>query len=64
VGHPYISIRLIGVDWNRSCIMNTFRITLDDLASIWMVDIEWSKNHKSAIGASYRILLEAYVEIE
>jgi hypothetical protein len=44
--------------------MNTFRITLDDLASIWMVDIEWSKNHKSAIGASYRILLEAYVEIE
>jgi hypothetical protein len=29
-------IRLIGVDWNRSYIMNTFRVTLDDLASIWM----------------------------
>jgi hypothetical protein len=25
-------IRLIGVDWNRSYIMNTFRVTL---ASIW-----------------------------
>jgi hypothetical protein len=25
---------LIGVDWNRSCIMNTFQITLDDIASI------------------------------
>jgi hypothetical protein len=23
------------VDWNRSCIVNTFHIFLDDLASIW-----------------------------
>jgi hypothetical protein len=26
---------LIGVDWNRSYIMNTFQITLDVFASIW-----------------------------
>jgi hypothetical protein len=30
-----LCIRLIGVDWNRSYIMNTFRVTLDDIASIW-----------------------------
>jgi hypothetical protein len=28
---------LLGVDWNRSCIMNIFRITLDYLVSIWMM---------------------------
>jgi hypothetical protein len=30
-----LCIRLIGVDWNRSYIMDTFQLTLDDLASIW-----------------------------
>jgi hypothetical protein len=30
-----LCIRLIVVDWNRSRIMETFQVTLGDLASIW-----------------------------
>jgi hypothetical protein len=30
-----LCIWFIGVDWHRSYIMNTFRVTLDDLDSIW-----------------------------
>jgi hypothetical protein len=29
-----LCIRLIGVDWNRGCIMSTFQVTLDDFTSI------------------------------
>jgi hypothetical protein len=37
---------LAGVDWNRSCSMNTFFITLGNLARIWvMLDMGWSKGH-------------------
>jgi hypothetical protein len=27
---------MVEVDWNHSYIISTFRVTLDDLASIWM----------------------------
>jgi hypothetical protein len=41
-----LCIRLIWVYWNRSYIMNTFWVTLNDLASIWMTLAIARRRHK------------------
>jgi hypothetical protein len=67
-----LCIRLLGVDWSRSCIKGTFQIILNDLASNWKPLTNARRNCKiryrsggmegtRLLGCYSLKLLEAYV---